>query len=165
MEDAERVKQGSRGYEAVMAGGLINVIVALSLLVGADAASAKVPDSFWGIDPQQIPHRAEFARMDRGGITSVRWQLNWAAAEPSPGHYDWTDFDPMVGGAARRGMRTLPVVVTSPPWIAGDGSRLPLGSAGQRAAWQRFLQAAARRYGPKGSFWASRPSLDYRPIR
>ena len=51
-----------------------------------------------------------------------------------------------------------------PSWISSDPNRPPIYSSAQIAAWQGFLTNFARRYGPKGSFWAAHPNLPYHPV-
>lgn len=126
----------------------------------------------------------EFKRMGQGDIASVRFILLWPLIQPSAGpcepgtfnpvvgdepveagpenHCDWAAVDRMVGGAAARGTASLPFAFGSPDWTDSNddepkevASRVPpLETDADRRAWQAFLRAALRRYGPGGAFWA-----------
>lgn len=126
----------------------------------------------------------EFKRMGQGDVASVRFILLWPLIQPTPGPCEpgafnpivgdepvepgpenqchWAAIDRMVGDAAARGTASLPFVFGSPDWTdSNDGepkevaSRVPpLETDADRQAWQAFLRAALRRYGPGGAFWA-----------
>ena len=102
--------------------------------------------------------------MEKGGVESVRYLMAWDGLEPQPGEYVWDNFDPIVASAAAHGITVLPVVYATPPWLADDIRVLPVHNARQRAAWRRFLEAAALRYGPGGRFWSSHPDYTEVPI-
>jgi len=129
-----------------------------ALALGAGTGSAKqteVPRGFFGIAPQSYPTAEEVEYMKAGGIESVRWPLSWAAVQPDRnGDYEWAGFDQAVAAAARGGLPVLPVVVTTPGWVAPKETTLPVNSGRQRSAWKRLLRAAVERYGPGGDFWA-----------
>jgi hypothetical protein len=116
------------------------------------------------------------------GVESLRVEINWsqiqpfasASAVPAGARSQFQDaggiptrfgqLDPIVAGAAARGLSLLPVVEYTPSWDAlrpGDGASPPRDPT----AYARFLTALIGRYGPKGSFWASHPSLSRLPIR
>jgi len=71
--------------------------------------------------------------------------------------------DAIVCAAAQRGIRVLPFVYGTPPWLSSVPARPPLGLAAS-AAWSRFLRVLVGRYGQGGSFWAARTG-PRRPIR
>jgi hypothetical protein len=87
----------------------------------------------------------------------------WFECEPERGRYDFAAVDAMVGAAAERGIRLLPFVYGTPPWLSSVQARPPL-SAVASGAWASFLRVLVGRYGKGGSFWAARtgPRL---PIR
>jgi len=126
----------------------------------------------------------EFKRMGQGNVGTVRFILLWPLIQPTPGpcgpgpynpligdedpepgpenECNWTAVDRMVGEAAARGTESLPFAFGSPDWVDSNddepnqvASRVPpLESDADRTAWQAFLRAAVRRYGPGGAFWA-----------
>jgi polysaccharide biosynthesis protein PslG len=111
--------------------------------------------------------------MAAAGVGTLRFELSWALANPSPGVYDWTASDALVAGAAGAGIRPLPFLFETPAWVvAVDGrecvtscaAAAPRGAAALEA-WRAFAEAAARRYGPGGDFWTEHPALNPRPIR
>jgi hypothetical protein len=115
----------------------------------------RAPKGFFGIDPQAPLTDADAARMKAGGIETVRWPLSWNTVQATPGGgYDWSEFDQVVAISARHGLSVLPILYGTPGWISAKPSRLPIDSARARRAWTAFLEAAVKRYGPGGEFWA-----------
>jgi hypothetical protein len=120
----------------------------------APAAVPKAPKGFFGIAPQTELTPQDAAYMKAGGIDTVRWPLIWPVIQPTAnGSYNWTAFDATVAVAADAGLRILPALASTPRWLAGKETTLPINNARQRAAWTAFLEAAVRRYGPGGEFW------------
>jgi hypothetical protein len=118
------------------------------------------------------PH--EGRQMRAGGITSVRFFLNWSEAEQLPYQYDWSVPDRTVREIVRDGLTPLPFVFGLPTWAAhadgydcvgGECASYAPRSARTRDAFGRILGLAVRRYGPDGVFWDNNPELPYRPIR
>ncbi len=141
------------------------LIAVIALLAGwTDAASARVPKTFWGVVPQVLPSDGHFARIKRGGVDSVRVTVGWPNIEPTKGSFNWSGFDTAVARAARHRLELFPAIYGSPSWVAPTSTVLPVGSAKQRRAWASFLKAAVRRYGPSGTFWAANPGIPRRPI-
>jgi hypothetical protein len=133
----------------------------LALVLGAQSGSAKppipAPKGFFGIDPQSVLNDQDARYMKAGGIDAVRWPLPWNGIQPTrTGGYNWEGFDPIVEVAARHGLTVLPFVYGTPEWIAPKYTTLPVSSARARKAWIGFLEAAVKRYGPGGEFWAER---------
>ncbi len=117
---------------------------------------AKPPREFFGIGPQTTLTDEDAAYMKAGGVEVVRWPLSWSGVQATRNApYDWGAMDQVVTIAARHGLRVLPFVYASPGWI-GKETRLPVDSGSARKAWAAFLEAAVKRYGPGGSFWAEK---------
>jgi len=115
----------------------------------------KPPKEFFGIGPQTTLTDEDAAYMKAGGIETVRWPLSWSGVQPTKnGTYNWEAMDGVVGTAARHGLRVLPFLYSTPRWISRKETRLPIDSATARSAWAAFVQAAVKRYGPGGEFWA-----------
>jgi hypothetical protein len=109
--------------------------------------------------------------MVRAGVETIRVAFSWSDAQPYATEADVppaqasefaeiggvpTNFsatDELVGMAARRGLRVLPVVVYAPAW---DARRNPSGYATPKrpAPYASYLTALVQRYGPRGTFWA-----------
>lgn len=66
----------ARAWTAVLA------VALLGLAVFASAAQA-VPATFWGVVPQATPSAEQFQRLQRGGVDSVRFAIDWGAVQPS----------------------------------------------------------------------------------
>jgi hypothetical protein len=157
---------------------LAAALAAAAIAIGVFASVAEaVPASFWGVVPQATPTEAQFQRLKRGGVRSVRISINWSGVEPSSGGTpQWAATDELVRGAAAAGLEVLPFVTGAPEWaipsvwVPGSGqtvkapSRLPVSGAAA-GAWSAFLAQAVARYGPGGRFWAENPGLAQRPLR
>jgi Beta-galactosidase len=127
---------------------------------------AGLPPGFFGISPQTVLTPEDVRYMKAGGIESVRWPMAWSAIQPTArGGYDWSAMDQVVAVAARAGLPVLPVIGSTPGWVARKSTTLPVDNARQEDAWAAFLQAAVSRYGPGGEFWAehSHEGVDYEP--
>jgi arabinogalactan endo-1,4-beta-galactosidase len=125
-----------------------------------------VPAGFFGIVPQTTLTEADAAYMRAGGIETVRLSVPWSAIQSTAGgSYDWGGLDQAVSIAARAGLRVLPFVYSTPRWLASTPATLPVENARQRGAWTEFLQAAVKRYGPGGEFWAEHAyeGVNYEP--
>src|SRR6266487_3831582 len=136
---------------------LLLALAAAALLAatqGGAAPKLHAPKGFFGIAPQTALTDRDAAYMKAGGISSIRWPLAWAAVQPTAtGGYDWSSFDPVVEVAARHGLTVLPFLYNTPRWV-GKPTTLPVDSGRARTAWAAFVEAAVRRYGPGGEFWA-----------
>jgi hypothetical protein len=126
---------------------------------GSDAAAPlppRAPQGFFGIAPQTELTESDAEYMKAGGIETIRWPMIWGAIQATRnGGYDWSSFDPIVSVAARHGLKVLPFVIATPRWLAGKPTTEPINSGIQRREWKRFLEAAVKRYGPGGEFWAT----------
>jgi hypothetical protein len=121
----------------------------------ARAALPSVPAGFFGIGPQTTLTDTDAAYMSAGGVESLRLPVPWSAVQPTAkGGYNWTGLDLAVTVAAQQGLRVLPFLYGTPRWLARKSTTLPIDNAKERAAWTAFLQAAVKRYGPGGEFWA-----------
>jgi hypothetical protein len=147
---------------------------ALLLSEPAAAARPRVPASWMGMvagnelvhHPARLP--AEFRVMRHVGVGSVKAEFAWARMEPSPGAYDWTETDALVGAAARQRMSVLPTVLGAPSWAATSavaGEREYVQHPLNPKDYASFLTTLIERYGPHGAFWRAHPSLPERPVR
>ncbi len=111
---------------------------------------------------------AQLRALRAAGATVARSDTLWELVEPSPPsggvhHYNWTFDDGIAGALARAGLRWLPIVDYSPTWAQTPPGRAhaPPAAPGDFAA---FAAALARRYGPRGAFWAAHPELPAEPV-
>ena len=140
------------------------LISALALAVGISGAwatheaGAAAPRSFFGLNNSYRPPTASDAtRIQNAGVGVFRRDLNWRTVEPRPPdetghHYDWRKYDAIFRRIAERGVRVMPVIVTSPRWVRGT-VQFPPQTEAEHRAFKAFVGAAVRRYGPRGSFW------------
>ncbi|GAC1439362.1 MAG: hypothetical protein NVSMB51_17160 [Solirubrobacteraceae bacterium] len=166
---------------------LLAVLLVLLAPAAAAAAPARtVPQGFLGVmadGPLLAPAHsaeAEFARMVRSGVESVRVAVYWNQIQPyadaasvppgSRGQFrlidgvptDFSSSDRFFLAAARRGLRVLPVVDLCPAWARKNPERLYSPPLHTRA-FARFVGVLVHRYGPGGSFWAEHPELAPQP--
>ena len=143
-----------------------------TLLLAPSGAEAKVPRAFWGVVPQTPLTDEDYPVMGAGRVGTIRAQMVWATMDPSavPADYEWAAYDILVANAAAQGIKVLPTVVATPPWVSQlDGCQSscvtnPPRSNVALGAWRAFLRAAVARYGPNGSLWAEHPELKAKPI-
>jgi Beta-galactosidase len=141
-------------------------LAATFLPAGSSGAPTTVPTGFFGIAPQGQLTPEDARYMKAGGIETVRFTLIWPAIQPTAkGGYNWGYFDEVVEVATRAGLRVLPTFNSTPSWLAGKSTTLPVKNAKQRAAWTAFVEAAVKRYGPGGEFWKqhAQVGVNYEP--
>ncbi len=141
-------------------------IACVTVMTAAHASASsrvEVPRTFFGVVPQDALTSRDYARM-RGVVGTLRIPIYWFQVEPRPGEFDFDWVDGIVGRAADAGLRVVPFVYGSPPWIAGEEPAIPpLDTADHRRAWAGLMRKLVDRYGPRGGFWKGRTAK--RPIR
>jgi polysaccharide biosynthesis protein PslG len=149
----------------LLAGALLG---ALALTLPPATAPAAVGRDFYGVISINSLTASDFDAMGQAKVGTLRTILYWPAIEPTPGQYNWSELDMMVGQAAQNGIEVLPFVYGTPGWVGVDchglsGSECervpPIDSDAARDAWKGFLRAVAQRYGPGGAFWQENPAL------
>ena len=130
------------------------LLLILAVLL-APASAQAMPRGFFGIVPQTSIDGEDLARMQAGGVETLRLPLPWSSIQRSPrSGYSWEGMDFVVAEAAEHRIEILPVLGTSPSWATGSWRRMPVDSGRQRRAWTEFVRAAVERYGRGGEFWA-----------
>ncbi len=132
----------------------LGVLALAVIAVWVPAANARpaLPRDFFGIAPQGLLGQRDYDRM-RGVVRTLRIPILWHQVEPSPGEYRFAELDDTVRDAAAAGIRVLPFVYGSPPWLSEDSAVPPLATASARRAWTSFLHELVNRYGPRGELW------------
>jgi len=115
-------------------------------------AAVSVPKDFFGVDPGVATDAQDFQHMPNAGVETVRTGLSWSSVQPEQGPLNWRVADVRVAQLAGNGMEFLPVLASTPAWIATPPATPPIGSQAIEA-WTQFLKAAVARYGPGGTFW------------
>ncbi len=133
-----------------------------------ERATAGVPQTFFGIAPQDATSDADRARMAAGNVGSYHVLLSWAKVEASPGVYSWSTYDDLLAGLAVNGIDPIAYVFGTPLHFADTPNIPPTTSVAALKAWDDFLAAAVARYGPGGEFWdsfaLSHPGVEPRPL-
>jgi hypothetical protein len=111
-----------------------------------------------------LPNAAGYRVLARAGGQVCRVSIFWQKVQPTANSAtDWSFYDAAFATAASAGVRILPLLHGSAPWVNANFERPPLGASWQKAAWQSFVQQFAARYGHGGVFWKLHPTLPYLP--
>jgi hypothetical protein len=150
----------------MMGGWLARAVSLAGILVALGAGSAEaVPKRFWGMVPQLPLTGGDFFQMEQAKVGTLRFLVHWPTIQPTKSvPPNWNRVDQIVTGASQQGIKLLPFIYGSPPWVANESHKPPLGSAADRNAWKKFLRQAVGRYGPGGEFWELHTLLPNNPI-
>jgi hypothetical protein len=132
---------------------------------GVDRRAPRVPKVFYGMLPQTERPLSEYRTMKRGGVDSVRFAVPWDQVERSPGQFNFSYPDSVIGKVSRAGLEAFLVLNATPSFYGDDFRTLPVQNGRQRAAWTRFVRAIVNRYGPRGRYWATHRGVPRRPVR
>ena len=113
----------------------------------APATAAEVPAL--GLNDWSRLNSQDLQVLSATDLDYYRVPLRWSEVERRRGRYDWSAFDRLMKSAACRGVRLLPVLQDSPPWV-GPPQTPPTGRAQTR--WLMWVRASIGRYGPHGSW-------------
>ena len=164
-----RRRQGRAGgafWVAALGAAAALAAAVVLVLVPSGNGAPDTPADFWGVAPQSELSAAQYARLARGGVETVRYPVPWSAYQASsPDQTDYSSLDQVVAATAKSGISVLPFVYSSPAWVADSYGTLPVSTPDQLTAWSDFLEDLARRYGPNGAFWQAHPGLPQEPIR
>jgi hypothetical protein len=139
----------------------VRAAVLTFVMLLATAAPASAAQEFHGIftDNISLPREQAQMEMSRQAATDagiIREHFFWDWIETSPGFYDWNRLDRLVGDAADRGLKVLPVLVNTPSFYSskppGSTSKSQFPPADPQTM-ARFADKLVRRYGPNGTFW------------
>src|SRR3954454_12612872 len=94
---------------------------------GSANEGIRANDPFFGvISAEPLPDGPMLARLGRGGVGTLRINLVWGNVQRTPSSYDWSEYDALIGNAARNGIRVLPTVFSSPGWAEPNPETPPL---------------------------------------
>jgi len=131
---------------------------------GSPASMPAAPPDFFGVNPGTAPDSRDFKEMANAGVETMRGGLRWSSVQPRPGPYNWHLTDATIGGLAAQGLGYLPILASTPSWVASRPTTPPIASPPLERAWEGFLGAAVARYGPGGSFWQPTPGGGQSPF-
>ena len=133
-------------------------------------AFAAPPPGFVGMTSEDVfadssVYRSRTLFVQRAvGIQLIRQTFDWSQIERSPGQFDFATHDAYVATLAEQGMHVLPILFNPPHFRLGRTSGRASCAPKSFDTFARFAAALVRRYGPNGSLWAERPSLQKVPI-
>lgn len=135
---------------------------AAALALAGPAAARKGPPEFFGVVPQgSVPTRADFHRMGRAEVGTVRLVVNWKLIEPRDDAWNFGSLDAYIGNLAAAGIRPFPVLFHTAPFVKSDDLRLPVHSAKQKDEWREFVAMVVQRYGAGGEYWSTEYKLQH----
>ncbi|WP_157723241.1 beta-galactosidase [Thermococcus barossii] len=109
------------------------------------------------MDPGISHERAEavFDAARDVGAKWVRIGFIWAIAEPSPGEYNFTEFDWIINAALQRNLLVLPVVMFTPRWASErpDARNYYLYPPSNPEYLREFARALAAHYRGRVTHW------------
>jgi polysaccharide biosynthesis protein PslG len=146
--------------KAIIAGAAVALLLAgcgSSASDSGSSGSAPAPPDFFGVDPGFPPDAQDYQQMADAGVESLRTGLSWSAVQPQPGPFNWAASDARMAQLASHGIEYLPVLSSTPGWVATPPTTPPLASPKAEEDWTQFLKAAVDRYGPDGGFWTANP--------
>ena len=122
-------------------------LVALLLVTPEVAEARPVP----GVVTQILLDDRDFARMERGGVETLRFLIRWRELEPEPGRLDWSSIDHVLASGGTPGRsRCCRSSTAHRRWVAQSELRPPIDDAADRASWRSFLTALVGPHGPRG---------------
>jgi len=155
----------------------------------ASQAATHVPYNFVGMVGNSTALElnrtdAMLDKMVHQGVGAVRFEINWAGAQPYPkwkkvpksqrsGYVkeggvptSYWNSDRLVGAMAKRHLDMLPVIVDAPKWdrLKTKG-RIFVHPPKKFGPYAKYFKLLVRRYGPNGKFWSQHPEIPYRPVR
>lgn len=145
-----------------------------TVLAVAPVAGATPPKGYYGIAVSgpaldgTVALPAQLTQIQRSGADQITVAFNWSQVDPvgPPGQApeQWGALDRIVGLAAKRGLRVVPVLVQAPAWARTDPS-LAFSPPSDPAAYGAWAGRVVARYGARGSFWRAHRSLPRLTIR
>ncbi len=135
------------------------VIAVVVAIVAGNPPAAGAVELGISEDVQYLSGQALGARLDnyvRLGVRWVRFQLQWAYVEPSPGSYDpaWVaGYDALMSAISKRGLKAIVEIQTTPPWARGAGCSGVLCAPADVSAYAAFAGAVAKRYAGRVGAW------------
>jgi polysaccharide biosynthesis protein PslG len=159
---------------------MLLLAVALALGCGGDRHHQRAPtarpaheDFFGTVSDDTFAGRRSYrertlSSQENAGVRLLRQTFDWATVEREPGRYDLSRYDRYVAQAASHGIHVLPILFDPPAFRSGAparGARRGTYPPRRSRDLATFASVLVRRYGPRGSLWAERPTLPRLPIR
>lgn len=150
-----------------------SILLVLSLMamlvLAVPVAQAKVPKDFVGVQDDYLYNEdanfqtSNLSAMSAIGVGTIRQSFLWSEIERTPGQFDFTKYDQLVGKASSHGIKFLGVIFgppsfrqkTAAPKFRNKVTCPPISNK----AFGDFAARLAQRYGSKGTFWKENPQL------
>jgi hypothetical protein len=173
-----------RRYAAIaLAAMLAAAVLVTSRGEDEEPAVENLPAEFYGVAGHVMRLEAgagrlaalerQLAGLAELDVAFVRANLDWLQLQPrepaGPADFDFRTHDDWVAALARQGLRWYVVGVGTPAWAA-EPARTAAGCSifappERSADYATMMEAIAKRYGSKGTFWSENPGLPRRPVR
>jgi hypothetical protein len=89
------------------------------------------------------------------GAQWLREEFSWEVIEPANDKWQWDRYDNLLARASERGIRILPVLMSTPSWAGSSWNQIPANPT----EYAEFTAAVVARYGPGGSYWDAHPEI------
>ena len=132
-------------------------------LLPASGSAATAPREFYGIASLDLPTTSQWDQLGRAHAGTYRLIMSWNNVEQTPGARNWAPYDAVFSDAARNGIRVMPMLYGSPPFVAKALTTPPTTAAG-KAAFLKFVAEVVGRYGNGGTFWRDHPEVPPIPV-
>ena len=120
------------------------------------------PPGFLGVNTSWVMSADEYDLMREKSVGIMRTGFVYdGVRQKASDDFRWDPFDTLVANTADRGIDLMPVLYGVPRWVSTERSTTPIGKA--EGAWEDYLTAVVKRYGPDGDFWDEYEGID-RPI-
>jgi len=124
-------------------------------ITAADASPAPDPLHFGVVDGSLLTETPAQMNTDLNtqaslGVAYIREQLSWAALEPEPGVYKWSQMDAIVKATAAHHMHLLALIDFTPAWARPIGCDSFKCAPAGPSHFAAFAATAAARYAPYG---------------
>jgi len=149
------------------------LLIVLAFAATAATASAKAPNDFFGVVPQELPSVDDYEHLASGDVRVARLQFNWAQVQQVPGkcqaeqaieRCNWSILDETVANLASVGVRVFPTLTGTPGFVSKKHPDQPPLKKKDLNRWEGFARAAAARYGRDGHFWDSYSEYGGKPL-
>jgi hypothetical protein len=153
---------------------LLLALVLSGAVLPSPAAEAATPRDFVGVVSEDLikgdaAYRWDTLRLQAAsGVGLLRQTFDWSRIERRRGAYSLAAYDDIVSKAALLDIEVVPILFNPPRFRSSAprrGARRGVYPPERPGDLGAFAAVLARRYGPRGSLWRSRPDIPRRPIR
>ena len=107
----------------------------------------EIPEDFFGIAPYgKVLTPEDFPLIDGLGVVWLRRTCRWSSLEPSPGEWDFSDWDAYVENSKNAGKKLLAILGYDAPWIYGEKTTRRKITARELPLYLNYVETVVSRY-------------------